>query len=228
MMRFWNTDPKGNATFAHQRVLGTDPKEKPPHCCAPKPTTKKMPPLHSNSDHRLATRTQTQPDSLSNCRPWPSNTHTNPAIFASPSNTHTNPATFAFIYIYIDWKQLNLNWVVFSCMTIYAQAQHELNCILFFNYTFTLPIYNRSWDSDGLCAGRPGFDSGQGEIFLFSTASRLALRPTQPPVQWVPGAIFPVVKLLGRGADYSLPSGAEVKNGGAIPPVPHMSSWHSA
>jgi hypothetical protein len=24
------------------------------------------------------------------------------------------------------------------------------------------------------------------------------------------------------------PSSAEVKNGGAIPPLPHMSSWHSA
>jgi hypothetical protein len=24
-------------------------------------------------------------------------------------------------------------------------------------------------------------------IFLFTTASRTALRPTQPPIQWVPG-----------------------------------------
>jgi hypothetical protein len=33
------------------------------------------------------------------------------------------------------------------------------------------------------------------------------------------------VKRLGREADYSPPSGAEVKNGVAIIPVSHMSSW---
>jgi hypothetical protein len=38
--------------------------------------------------------------------------------------------------------------------------------------------------------------------------------------------------LMGFGlvseADHSPPSSAEVKNGGARPPLPHMSSWHSA
>jgi hypothetical protein len=38
-------------------------------------------------------------------------------------------------------------------------------------------------------AGRPGFDSRQGqEIFLFATVSRPALGPTQPPIQSVPGS----------------------------------------
>jgi hypothetical protein len=36
-------------------------------------------------------------------------------------------------------------------------------------------------------------------IFLFTTASRAALRPTQPPIQWIPGALSP-------------PFNAEVKN----------------
>jgi hypothetical protein len=36
------------------------------------------------------------------------------------------------------------------------------------------------------------------------------------------------VKRPGRESDHSLPSSAEVKNGGAIPPLPHTSSWRSA
>jgi hypothetical protein len=58
-----------------------------------------------------------------------------------------------------------------------------------------------------------GLDSQRGlEIFLIFTASRPALRPTQPPIQWVPVALSPAVKLRGREADHSPPSSAEVKN----------------
>jgi hypothetical protein len=32
---------------------------------------------------------------------------------------------------------------------------------------------------------------------------------------------------LGREADHSLPTSAEVKKDGAVPPLPHMSSSHS-
>jgi hypothetical protein len=61
-------------------------------------------------------------------------------------------------------------------------------------------------------------------FFLFSTASRPALGPTQPPIQRVPGAFSLGVKRQWREADQSSSSIAEVKNGGAIPPLPHMSS----
>jgi len=47
---------------------------------------------------------------------------------------------------------------------------------------------------------------------LFSTASRTALGPTQPPIQWVPGALSLGVKRPGREADHSPPPGTEVKN----------------
>jgi hypothetical protein len=57
-----------------------------------------------------------------------------------------------------------------------------------------------------------GFESRQGlGIFLFTTASRPALGPTQPPIQWVPGALSLGVKRPGRQADYSPVSSAEVK-----------------
>jgi hypothetical protein len=56
---------------------------------------------------------------------------------------------------------------------------------------------------------RVRFPAGLG-IFLFTTASRTALRPTQPPIQWVPRALCLAVKRPGREADHS-PSSAEIK-----------------
>jgi hypothetical protein len=44
-------------------------------------------------------------------------------------------------------------------------------------------------------------------------------------MQYIPGAIYPRVKWLGLESDHSPPSSGEVKNGGAIPPLSHMSSW---
>jgi hypothetical protein len=58
-----------------------------------------------------------------------------------------------------------------------------------------------------------GFDSRRGlGIFLFTTVSRKALEPTQPPIQWVPGALSLRVKRPGCEADQSPPCSAEVKN----------------
>jgi hypothetical protein len=39
------------------------------------------------------------------------------------------------------------------------------------------------------------------------------------------GAVSPRAKLLGRESDLSSPSSAEVKNGGAIPPLPRISLY---
>jgi hypothetical protein len=44
-------------------------------------------------------------------------------------------------------------------------------------------------------------------IFLFATASKPALRPTHPPIHYVPEAISPEIK-----AHHSPPSSTEVKN----------------
>jgi hypothetical protein len=84
---------------------------------------------------------------------------------------------------------------------------------------FEVLMVVRSRYSDGLWAGRPEFDSRKGqEIYPFSNASSPALGPTQPPIPWVPGTVSP--KRLRRESDGPPPSGAEVKNGGAIPPLP--------
>jgi hypothetical protein len=56
------------------------------------------------------------------------------------------------------------------------------------------------------------FESRQGlGIFLFTTASRTALVPIQPPIQWVPEALSLGVKLSRCEADHSPPSSVKVK-----------------
>jgi hypothetical protein len=57
-----------------------------------------------------------------------------------------------------------------------------------------------------------GFNSWwELEIFLFTTTSRMALEPAQPPIQWVPGAVSLGVKQLGYEADHSPPYSAKVE-----------------
>jgi hypothetical protein len=49
--------------------------------------------------------------------------------------------------------------------------------------------------------GVPGFKSRQGlGIFLFTTMSRPTLKPTQPPIQYVPGGSFSGSKAAGAGS----------------------------
>jgi hypothetical protein len=61
---------------------------------------------------------------------------------------------------------------------------------------------------------------------LHSVQSGSGARPTYYPVGT--GALSPGVKWQGCEADHSPQSSAKVKNGGAIPPLLHMSSWHNA
>ena len=49
------------------------------------------------------------------------------------------------------------------------------------------------------------------EIYLFYTMSRLALWPSCPPIQWVPGSLSLREKWPGCEGDDSPPSSAEVK-----------------
>jgi hypothetical protein len=55
------------------------------------------------------------------------------------------------------------------------------------------------------------FRAGAG-ILLCATTSRSALGPTQPPIQWVPAALFLGVKRPERETDHSPLSSAEVKH----------------
>jgi hypothetical protein len=75
-----------------------------------------------------------------------------------------------------------------------------------FTFTFTLLYLRAGW------LGVLWFDSRRGlGIFLFTTVSRTTLGPTQPPIQWVPGALSLGIKRPGREAGHSPPSSAEVE-----------------
>jgi hypothetical protein len=50
----------------------------------------------------------------------------------------------------------------------------------------------------------------------------------KPSIKWVPGALSLGIKRSGREADHTFPFCGEAKNGGAISPFPHTSSWHNA
>jgi hypothetical protein len=52
--------------------------------------------------------------------------------------------------------------------------------------------------------------AGRVKNFLYSMLSRLALGPTQLPIQWVVGDVSPGVKRPGREAGHSPPTSAEV------------------
>jgi hypothetical protein len=96
---------------------------------------------------------------------------------------------------------------------------------------FTVPEWaeiaqSLQWEATGLLTG-VRFRTGAG-IFLISWASEPAPGLTQPPIQQIPGALYPGVKRPGLEAVRLPPSNAEFKNGGTINPLPDMSLWRGA
>jgi hypothetical protein len=49
-----------------------------------------------------------------------------------------------------------------------------------------------------------------------------------PSLLYILGAVSPGINLPGHETDHSLPSNADVKNDGAIHPLPLTSSWRNA
>jgi hypothetical protein len=110
---------------------------------------------------------------------------------------------------------VHLSVLVSMILNVISFSFHFMKLI-----SFSL-LYFKSWDtkSVGIALGyglndrdsRVPFPAGGVGIFLFTTASRTALGPTQPPIQWIPWTLSLGVKRLGREADHSPPSNAEVK-----------------
>jgi hypothetical protein len=60
-------------------------------------------------------------------------------------------------------------------------------------YIYILLCRYSAWLRAGRPKGRSSSPS-RGKVFFLSTTSRPVLGPTQPPIQWVPGALFTGVK----------------------------------
>jgi hypothetical protein len=68
------------------------------------------------------------------------------------------------------------------------------------------------------------FDSRQGQNFSLLQSIQIGYEAHPLRIQWGHGAVSLRVNWPGQEADHSSSSSAEVKNGVAIPPLPHMSS----
>jgi hypothetical protein len=80
--------------------------------------------------------------------------------------------------------------------------------------------------SDGLRAGRPGFDSLRDKVFFSIPQRPDWLRgPPSLLLQWLPRTTSQGVKRAGRDADHSPQRSAEVKNAETTPPLAHPFSW---
>lgn len=72
---------------------------------------------------------------------------------------------------------------------------------------------------------KAGVDSWQRQgVFIFVTASKLALRLTQLPIHWIPWALSLVEKCSGGEAVHPPAFSAEAKNASNYTSIPHMSS----
>jgi len=100
-----------------------------------------------------------------------------------------------------------------SSKASYFNTRFKVTSILVFSCLYNKIVFNLLLlrRATGWTIGVLGFDSRRClGLFIFTTAFRTALEPTQPPIQWVPGAFSLGVKLPGREADHSPPSSAEV------------------
>jgi hypothetical protein len=121
------------------------------------------------------------------------------------------------------------SWVGLACVLLLQDTtphQQERDAV---GGRAQLPISaQRSRYGDWLRASQPwGPTSSSGRIknFHFSTSSRSALRPTQPPTQWVPGTFSVRVKQPGGETAHSPPTSWKVKKKWVYTSTPHMSLW---
>jgi hypothetical protein len=105
----------------------------------------------------------------------------------------------------------DLNWAPLE-----YESRGPVHTFTFYNSNILLNKKKFSWYSNRLQAGWLVFNSQQG--------------PIQPPTEWVLCTLSPGVKQPGREGDPLLTPhwNVKIKNGAAVPPFYHISSWHGA
>jgi hypothetical protein len=121
------------------------------------------------------------------------------------------------------WHKFNLPIVYFYLYLCYSAVPllkvNDPIFVMCYLFMFPLLIMQNSWGSSvsvvtELQTGLPAFGPWERQmISLLASASRLALGPIQPPVQWLLGLHTPGVNTWPKNdADHSAPSSANVKN----------------
>jgi hypothetical protein len=102
-------------------------------------------------------------------------------------------------------------------------AKHELTQYSLHQMLFIQFYRTRDTSATGEGMDGRGSTLRRGNILLSYIPFKPVLGPIKPPIQCVPGEIFPGVKRSGREAEHSS-SNAEVKNDYAKPPLHHTPS----
>jgi hypothetical protein len=109
-------------------------------------------------------------------------------------------------------KPLRISSTILGCCSTFVKHVEGLKTFILNTYCRWCAIHG---SAVGIATGCGLGDRGIGVQIpvesRVSISSRSALRHTQPPTQWVPGALSPEVKRQGRDADHSPPPSAEVK-----------------
>jgi hypothetical protein len=115
-----------------------------------------------------------------------------------------------------------LGWCTYTCTVLFlsSSAVSILPCVICLFGSISV-VTATDWTTGVL------FSVGAGIILLFSTVSRPALGPTQPPIQWVPGVLSPGVRRPGRETNHFhlVP---RLKLHGTIPSHLYTCSWRRA
>jgi hypothetical protein len=97
-------------------------------------------------------------------------------------------------------------------------------------------LYNMYRSRDSSFGIATGYEL-EGRSTILGRGKRFFSNPQRTDQLWVPpslpsigyrGALSLALKRPMREADHSPPYSADINNVEAIPPLPHMSSWHSA
>jgi hypothetical protein len=111
----------------------------------------------------------------------------------------------------MGWQ--GLHFIIFSTIPFFSFHNLPSSMLHYYRHIFSSLLSSLIFSGSGITqSGRPEFDSGQGqEICLYSTASRPTESLTQFPIQWLLGALSPVLKRPGREVDHSPISSADTR-----------------